>query len=339
MPSITIYELDEDPFDTEDVTVIAEFSVDIVDNDTSIENPDSDLTQQLDVSSIPGFIGNSTAFQTFETYTGTVNGESVTFTLVQFVGQQYMFLTEGSVDVNDVIEDTNNGATAAAPSEYDELPDFVCFTSGSCVETPTGPRPVETLKVGDMVFVAEGVSKPVRWIGCRHLNARVLQQCPHLRPVLIRKDAIAPNVPSCDVRVSQQHRIALTSPLGELLFDANDVLIPARFLVNDESIVIDDACTDVEFIHVLFDQHELVNVAGLWSESFFLGDTATNEMADDTLSEILELFPALDGRVGAYGPTRLGVLKLYEVNAIRDELCAYGPAYEVYSDSSTAIRA
>jgi len=339
VPSITIYELNADPFGTEDVTVIAEFSVEILDDDSSIEDPDANGGLQLDVSDLPDFIGDSTDFQTFETYTGEVNGQSVTFTLVQFTNRSYMFLTEGSVDVGDVVEGTNNGATAATPSDYNDLPDFVCFTSGSCVETPTGPRRVETLKVGDLVFVAEGVSKPVRWIGRRHLNARALQQSPHLRPVLIKKGAIAPNVPSCDVRVSQQHRIALTSPLGELLFDTNDVLIPARFLVNDESIVIDDECTDVEFVHVLFDQHELVNVAGLWSESFFLGDTATSEMADDTLSEILELFPALDGRIGAYGPTRLGVLKLYEVNAIRDELCAYGPAFDVYSDSRTAIRA
>ncbi|MDX8355245.1 Hint domain-containing protein [Cognatiyoonia sp. IB215182] len=338
MPSITIYELDEDPFDTEDVTVIAEFSVDIVDNDGTIENPDADFTQQIDVSAIPGFIGNSTAFQTFETYTGTVNGVSVTFTLVQFVGQQYMFLTDGSVEVNDVIEGTNNGATAANPSDYNELPDFVCFTSGSCVETPEGPRPVEGLRIGEMVLVAAGVSKPVRWIGRRHLNSRTLRQSPHLRPVLIKQSAIAPNVPSCDVRVSQQHRIALSSPICEMLFDTNDVLVPARFLVNDVDIVIDDACQAVDFIHILFDQHELVNVGGLWSESFFLGDNATREMAGDTLSEVLELFPELKGRVAAYGKTRLSVLKPYEVDTIRDDLWAYRPEYAMQNGASSEMR-
>lgn len=339
MPSITIYELNADPFGSEDVTVIAEFSVDILDDDALLEDPDGNGNLQIDVSGIPDFLGDSTDFETFETYTGEVNGETVTFTLVQFTTRQYMFLTAGSVDVNDVIEGTNNGATIAPPSDYSTLPDFICFTSGSFIETPAGPRRVETLQSGDMVFVTDGIAKPVRWIGRRRLDARALHQNPHLRPVLIKKGAIGHNIPSCDMRVSQQHRIALTSPMGEMLFDTNDVLIPARFLVNDANIVVDGTCTEVEFVHILFDQHELVNVAGLWSESFFLGDTTTDALTDDTLAEVLALFPELKNCPSAYGPTRLDVLKPHEVDAIRGELCAYRPESTAQGGMHTALQA
>jgi hypothetical protein len=89
MPSFVIYQLDTDPLGAADVDVVAGFTVDIVDNDDEVENPDNDGTPQFDVSGIPG-LTSSTSFEAFESYDGTVGGLPVTFTLIQFSGTPYM---------------------------------------------------------------------------------------------------------------------------------------------------------------------------------------------------------------------------------------------------------
>ena len=325
MPTLTIFELDADPIGTADVTITAEYFVEVVDNDAQLEDPDGDGSIQFNTSTMPAdFIGNSSNLQIFETYTGTApDGSSVTFTLIQYSSSLYMFVTDGSIDVGETISGTNNGITAATPSNYTDLPDYVCFTAGSLVETPGGPVAIETLKPHDLVCVAGDQPKEVRWIGKRHLSAREVWVNPHLRPVRIKANALGPGLPARDVRVSQQHRIAVTATDAELMFETNEFLVPARFLVDGKKIVIEEGPRDVEFVHVLFDQHELVNVAGLWSESFFLGDTVTGELSHDVRAELLELFPELE-QPCAVGPvTKFKVLKRFEAEAMGSKIAAY----------------
>ncbi|KPN62068.1 hypothetical protein AKJ29_00005 [Aliiroseovarius crassostreae] len=77
MPFVTILEIDNDPLGSTNVTVLNAYQVEIIDDDDTLEDPDADGSQQLDVSSVPGFLGNSTNFQTFETYSGDVGGSPV----------------------------------------------------------------------------------------------------------------------------------------------------------------------------------------------------------------------------------------------------------------------
>lgn len=322
MPTLTLYQLDADPFVNIDVTVTNSYTVDIIDNDGSIESTDSDGSPQLDVSGVPNLSG-STSFEVFESYTGTVGGAAVTFTLIQFSGSIYMFVTSGSVEVGQTIEGTNNGAPDAPDRPYNDLPDFVCFSSEAPIETSTGPRRADALSVGDHVVTADGQLRKIKWIGRCHLSHGDLQKKPHLRPVVIKRNAFETGVPSQDVRVSPQHRIALTSFAAELYFGTRDVLVPARFLVNGQDVHIDEDVSNVVYIHILFDKHELVNVSGLWSESLFLGETTVGALPEETQSEIFELFPDFEGCCTAFGSTALPVLKPFEARAIRESLSAF----------------
>jgi len=99
MKFITIYEIDVDPLSSSDVVVLAAFQVAIIDNDNELEDPDTDGGQQLDVSGVPGFIGNSTSFQVFETYSGDVGGDAVAFTMLQFFNPQYIVVTSGECPI------------------------------------------------------------------------------------------------------------------------------------------------------------------------------------------------------------------------------------------------
>ncbi len=323
MPTLVIYELNVDPLGFTNVLVTNSFTVNIIDTDADLEDPDAGGMPQLDVSGVPGFIGTSTNFQTFETYTGSIGGSPVTFTLLQFSNPQYIIATSGSLNVGDLITGTNNTIVTAPSVAYDDLPDFVCFTSGSLIETPTGPQKVETLCPGDLVIMADGEARPVRWVGRKHLSARDLARKPHLRPVRIKPHAFGKDVPRQEVRVSPQHRIALKSFAADLLFEAPEILVPARFLVNGDDVCIDEQAFEVEYVHILFDQHELVNVAGLWSESFFVGDATVSAMTENVKREILELFPERNGCFEAFGETKLPVLKAYETQVVRDQLSAY----------------
>lgn len=319
MPNfITIYEINVDPLFSADVVVVAAFQVEVIDDDPTLEDPDTG--PQLDVTGVPGFLGDSTNFQVFETYSGTVGGSPVTFTLVQFTEPQYMFLTEGSVEVGDTIAGTNNSIVTAPPSTTEDLPDFVCFARGTPIETRNGPINVENLVAGDLVLTRDGSFKPVVWIGKRGLQGRDLIRKPNLRPVVIRANAFGENVPSQDVSVSPQHRVALSSIKSDFMFGTRDVLVPAKNLVDGGSVYIDEGLEEIEYIHVMLEQHEVINSAGLWSESLFLGGPTFDAMQRGTKAELLELFPDCKTDLSAYGKTALPVLKPYEIEIIRAEL-------------------
>ena len=49
----------------------------------------------------------------------------------------------------------------------------------------------------------------------------------------------------------------------------------------------------VSYLHILFDQHEIVQADGAWSESFQPGAQTLNGLGRAQRAEILALFPAL----------------------------------------------
>ncbi len=328
MKFVTILEIDNDPLGFTDVTVLNSFQVAVIDDDDTLEDPDADGSQQLDVSSVPGFIGDSTNFQTFETYSGDIGGSPVTFTLIQFSDPQYIIVTSGNVDVGETIENTNNSIITAPPVDYDTLPSFVCFTAGSLILTPSGDRWIETLRPGDPVIVADGSSRPVRWIGRRHLSVRDLRRQPKFCPIRIRANSFSNGCPARDLLVSPQHRIVVSSYNTQLFFGDDLMLAPAKGLVTGDAISQLPPDRDVDYVHILFDQHELVRVEGVWSETFFPGDTSLDAMTRATRQELLDLFPELMTPNGPFSETALPVLKPHEARLLRSDLTS--PAGTVF---------
>jgi len=324
MPTIVIYQIDADPLGVSDVTILNAFTVDITDDDALLEGNDGSGLQ-LDDAGLSGLLGTSNSFQVFETYSGFIGGSSVSFTLLQFSSPVYIVATVGSFSIGDTITGTGGTIITAPPSTYTALPDYVCFAAGSMVETPGGPRAIETLVAGDLVLTDSGCAKPVRWVGRRHLGADELAENPHLRPVLIAPCAFGPGVPSRAVRVSPQHRVALGSGAAGIALQSDAVLVPAKCLTGRSGIEVDRSVSEVDYFHILFDAHELVNVAGLWSETLFLGDTTIAGLSDDAHSEISQLFPQFEGQFSAFGSTCLPVVTTREAQVALHDFCAYVP--------------
>ncbi|WP_299282093.1 tandem-95 repeat protein [uncultured Tateyamaria sp.] len=185
-----------------------------------------------------------------------------------------------------------------------------CFTPGTLIATPTGERRVEDLAVGDRVITRDNGIQEICWVGQRAMSGADFANAAHLRPVLIQKGALGNGLPERDMLVSPQHRVLMASDQTALYFDETEVLVAAKHLTAMEGIDVVDV-SDTTYIHVMFDQHEVILSDGAWTESFQPGDQTLASMGDAQRAEILELFPELETETGikAYAAARRSLKK------------------------------
>jgi hypothetical protein len=133
----------------------------------------------------------------------------------------------------------------------------LCFCPGTLIRTPGGEVPVEQLGVGDtVVTLGHNTTRIVTWIGTGKVLATRGQRSA-ATPVIVRKGALADNVPNRDLHVTKAHSLYI-----------DGVLIPVEFLVNHKSIIWDDRAQEVELYHVELDQHDVLFANGAPAESY-----------------------------------------------------------------------
>lgn len=174
-----------------------------------------------------------------------------------------------------------------------EPEECICFTTGTEIATLDGLRPVEALRVGDKVITRDNGYQEIRWIGIKSLSASELLSQPHLRPMVVRKDAFGDGCPERDMMVSPQHRMLISDPQTSLLFGESEVLVAAKHLAGGKAVH-RGAPRAVTYVHVLFERHEVVLANGAWSESFQPGDYSMGTLENDQRDEINLLFPDMD---------------------------------------------
>lgn len=179
-----------------------------------------------------------------------------------------------------------------------------CFTRGTMIETDKGPRAVETLQVGDLVWTLDAGHQPVRWIGETRLDAPALARMPRLRPICIAAGALGNGTPSRDLLVSPQHRVLLSSKIAQRMFGTQEVLVAAKQLLALEGIEQVDADT-VDYVHFLCSTHQIVRSNGALMESMYAGTQALAAVGQAARDEILELFPRIRDEADAMEPARL----------------------------------
>lgn len=184
---------------------------------------------------------------------------------------------------------------------------IVCFVFGTLIETPGGLQPIEALQEGDLVNTLDNGPQAIRWIG----GATVAGVGANA-PVRIKRGAIG-NLR--DLWISQNHRVLITGAHAELLFGEAQVLVAAKYLVNDDTIRI-VPCETVEYWHFLCDEHQIVFAERSPVESLFPGKQALNAVTLAERDEIVALFPELELNEGDYSMSRY-TLKRYEAQALR----------------------
>ncbi len=191
-----------------------------------------------------------------------------------------------------------------------------CHATGTMIDTETGPKPVETLAVGDRVRTKDNGFQPIRWIAGRTLSRADLAADPALRPVRIRAGALGDARPSCDLLVSQEHCVLLSDWRCALLFGEDEMLAPARALLNDHSITVEQDAGQVTFYHFMFDAHQIVYSNGVETESFHPAAGGLDSIDAAKRAELLRLFPDLALDAGAYGPQARATLCAHEVDLL-----------------------
>lgn len=177
----------------------------------------------------------------------------------------------------------------------------ICFTPGTRIETPEGPRLVEELREGDRVRTKDNGGEEIQWIGSRRMTGARLFAMPALRPIRIRAGALGMGRPDSELRVSPEHRMLVKGAAAQALFNTPEVLVPARELIDQENVMVDLGVREVTYIHLLLPRHQVLWANGVETESFHPASTAFSTLGADDRARLQALHPGLENEPHLYG--------------------------------------
>lgn len=225
------------------------------------------------------------------TVTGVWVGDTITLNGVEISGVTFYTADDGRyftpADGSVLSDGTITSTTFVNQSTQFPLGDFgpPCFVAGTMISVPGGLAPVEALKIGDLVNTRDNGARPIRWIGQRTVPGRGA-----FAPIRLGPGALGDHG---ELRVSPQHRVLLGGWRAQLYTGDDEVLCAAHLLADGDRIC-RAPCDRVTYVHFMFDDHEIVEAAGLACESFLLGDYLCHETSA-LRDEMLVLFPELGG--------------------------------------------
>ncbi len=198
----------------------------------------------------------------------------------------------------------------------------ICFTPGTWITTPDGPRRIDELRQGDRIQTKDDGAQEILWTGSRRMTGARLFAMPHLRPVRFRAGALGAGRPGEELLVSPQHRMLVKGAAAKALFNEAEVLVAATDLVNGRNILIDTALKEVTYVHILLARHQVVWANGLETESFHPSNTSLETVNPVQRSELLALFPGLDKDPQRYGAFARRNLTASEAAILRHDCAA-----------------
>ncbi len=198
----------------------------------------------------------------------------------------------------------------------------ICFTPGTMIDTPSGRTPVEALRPGDKVCTQDGGAQELLWVGSRRMTGARLYAIPELRPVRLRAGAFGIGRPDEDLIVSPHHRMVLRGPAAQALFNAPEVLVRACDLVNGGSVRIEDRIAETQYIHLMFEHHQVIRANGFETESFHPGSAALEMIPQAQRDALIGSFPELAFDPMSYGPYARRALTASEAAILRHDLAA-----------------
>lgn len=267
----------------------------IVDTDTDFR--DNDGSQRLDGAQAVDGVTYSDGTRVEAEYSFTVTDGTNSYTLVAF-NVNNSNPSFGTIEGVAFVGPPGAWPPVGVPlsiTAAQEGPNFessnyvapICFAAGTHIKTPDGEQKIETLGAGSKVTTLNGRTATVRWMGRKSYNPPTGQG-----PIRFMRGAIGNHR---ELVVSPQHRIYLESWKSDLLFGVKGVLVPAKEFVNGHSIV-QDIVENVDYVHLLFDRHEILLSEGIATESLYPGPCALSSIDNEALRELFSVFPELQAR-------------------------------------------
>lgn len=186
------------------------------------------------------------------------------------------------------------GSSDGQATPWDGL---ACFVSGTLIDTPDGPRPVEELSEGDLVNTIDNGPLPIRRAARTTLSVADLMASPHLRPICLGPGVLGNEA---ELRVSPQHRVLRGNWKTQLYFGEDEALVPAKALLGSKGVSVAPLTGPVTYHHLLFDAHQLITSNGAVTESLYPDAAAARSHAAG-IEELRELMPELETELAANG--------------------------------------
>ncbi|WP_422049146.1 Hint domain-containing protein [Shimia sp.] len=172
---------------------------------------------------------------------------------------------------------------------------LACFTEGTRIRTEVGYQLIETLKEGDQIWTRDNGPQPILWIGKRLLPAR-----GQYAPVQIAHETFGAFRPHL---VAPDHLVLLTGWRAELLYGEEEILVPAKALVDNCDVRA--AETDkITYYHLAFETPQIVSGDGVLSQCFHPNAQAKALCAQAGRAEMFAHFPELATKVHVFGRNR-----------------------------------
>lgn len=172
-------------------------------------------------------------------------------------------------------EATGSGGGAAL------APGLPCFGLGTRLATPQGLRPVEALVPGDLVLTRDNGYCPVWRVGTLRLERDALVANAGLRAVTVEPGAQGPGRPGVALTLPAAQRVLVADEGNAWYFGEREVLVSLHDLI-DGAQWRKSPPSDVTYVQIQFERHEIVLAEGLWCASF-LPDTVGAAAARKTL--------------------------------------------------------
>jgi Hint domain len=175
--------------------------------------------------------------------------------------------------------------------DADQPEALAAYVSGTLIDTPDGPRPVESLASGDVVTTLANGSRPLRWVGRRRISVVELLAHPGLCPVEFASGAIGNDRA---LLVSPQQRMLIDDWRAAVYFGEDRVLVAAQALVDDQAARVVFPVEGLDYVVLLCDRHEVLLAEGALSESFHPGESGLSALPLEARAEVAALIPEVE---------------------------------------------
>lgn len=178
-----------------------------------------------------------------------------------YIGTYNVYSDQGSDHVR-----PNNPKHGDTRQEYSEFRDVPCFGTGTRIDTPSGPRPVEMLRPGDVVLTRDFGVLPVLRADRREI-APAERLSAEAAPIRIPAGCFGPGRPARALYLSPQHRVTVEGATLTLDHGVERAFVPARAIDGWRGARQVPAGPGLCWHHILLPVHAEIRAEGLWCES------------------------------------------------------------------------